>query len=94
MWDARTVASRLYLSEGRAAEVLLDLVSAKIVQVVASPSGGSQFKYEPVQPGIAELLDEVAHLYATDLVGVTTLVHARVDKRAVQFADAFRWKKD
>jgi hypothetical protein len=36
----------------------------------------------------------VAKAYATNLVAVTDVIHSRLDRRAQQFADAFRWRKD
>jgi len=52
------------------------------------------FTYAPAHPELAAVLDALADTYARDLLGVTALIHTRVDKRAQQFADAFRWKKD
>jgi hypothetical protein len=40
------------------------------------------------------MLEQVAQRYAADLVGVTDLIHSKIDKKAQQFADAFRWRKD
>jgi len=40
------------------------------------------------------LLDALAAAYTHNLVGVTDLIHSRVDKRAQQFADAFRFRKE
>lgn len=93
-WSANQVATRLYLAQAKAGEVLNALASAGVAQSVAATDGTWLYNYAPIQEGLAELIDEVAHFYASDLVGVTTLVHARLDKRAVQFADAFRWKKN
>lgn len=93
-WSAKEVANRLYLAEAKAGEVLGALASAGVATSALATDGTWLYFYSPLQEGLAELIDEVAHIYALDLVGVTTLVHARLDKRAVQFADVFRWKKD
>jgi hypothetical protein len=46
------------------------------------------------QPMLAERIDQLAAVYAQDLVGVTELIHSRADSRARQFADAFRLRKE
>lgn len=91
-WNARTVARRLYLGEAAAAALLKDLLGSGI----AAEESGSQephYRYAP-DPTLAAMIDKLAHQYAVDLVGVTSLIHSRMDKRAIQFADAFRWKKE
>ena len=87
-WSAGEAARRLYLPEPRAAELLAGLVGAGIA--VAEPAG---LRYAP-GPELAGMLDRLAAHYAADLVGVSDLIHSRVDKKAQQFADAFRIRKD
>lgn len=91
-WDARRAAARLYLRPGVARELLAQLASAGIA--AASPDREACFSYQPRSPELASLLDQIAVANAGDLVGVTELIHSRVDKRAQQFADAFRWRKE
>lgn len=91
-WDAATVARRLYLAEPQAAALLQALAASGIAQ--ASPETAGAMHYQPASPELAARLDQLARVYATNLVGVTDLIHSRVDKRAQQFADAFRWRKD
>jgi hypothetical protein len=88
-WTAQEAARRLYLAEPRAAELLADLGSAGIA---APESTGC--RYSPSTPELAEILDRLAAHYAADLVGISDLIHSRVDKKAQQFADAFRFRKD
>lgn len=89
-WDAPRLAARLYVAERKAAE-LLDLLAAG---GVATPEPGTAgVRYAPL-PDLADLLDRVARAYAADLVAVTDLIHSRVEKRAQQFADAFRFRKE
>ncbi|RYF55340.1 MAG: hypothetical protein EOO29_53920 [Comamonadaceae bacterium] len=89
-WDAFLVASRLYIGEPQALELLQALQAAGI----ASRTEQGQFQFAPGTPDLAAVLDAVAATYAANLVGVTQLIHSRIDKRAMQFADAFRWKKE
>jgi Mn-dependent DtxR family transcriptional regulator len=89
-WTASLLARRLYLPEPRAADLLASLQSGGIV--AASATGGA-CTYEP-RPELASMLERLAQLYATNLVAVTDLIHSSVDRRAYQFADAFRLRKD
>lgn len=88
-WDAVRLARRLYVPEPSAVELLQQLVAAGV-----AAREGEEVRYEPATAELAELIDAVAHQYAISLVAVTDLIHSRTGKRAQQFADAFRWRKD
>lgn len=87
-WAVPDVARRLYLTEPRVAELLQALAEAGVAQPAAAG-----FRYAPAQE-LRGLLDSVAAHYAADIVGVSDLIHSRAGKKAQQFADAFRWRKD
>lgn len=87
-WDAASLARRLYVTERTAIELLGQLRESGIGQ-----DGGGTVRYAPA-PELADLLDRLAHAYATDLVAVSSLIHSRIDRRAQQFADAFRFRKE
>ncbi len=87
-WDARRLAKRLYVGEPAAAALARALVEAGIARESAAG-----IRYAP-DAALAALLDAVATAYAADLVGVTSLIHARPDRRAQQFADAFRFRPE
>lgn len=89
-WDALTIARRLYVPEARAAELLRSLHAGGF----AVDEGGAGFRYQPRDEALQGMIERVDHLYATRLVEMTDLIHTRVEKRALQFADAFRWKKE
>lgn len=89
-WTAPLLARRLYLPEPRAIELLENLRAAGIV---AERNEERTYTYEP-EPALATMLEQLAHLYAANLVAVTDLIHSTVDRRAYQFADAFRLRKD
>ena len=92
-WDVRRVAARLYVSERQAAEVLSALAAAGIAH--GEDRGDTALvRYAPVTAELGERLDALARAYSANLVGVTSLIHSRTDKRAQQFADAFRLRKD
>lgn len=87
-WDAPTLARRLYVPQNRAADVLQQLAEAGFV---ASEADG--YRWRP-EPEAAERVSQLAAVYAENLLGVTELIHSREDRRARQFADAFRWRRD
>ena len=89
-WDSYRLAGRLYIGEGQALELLQAMQQAG---VVTRREDGS-FVYGPADAALVEVIDALANTYSQDLVGVTDLIHARLDKRAQQFANAFRWKKE
>ena len=87
-WSAADVARRLYLPETRAAELLQQLASAGVASGAVDA-----YRYQPAAAELRDMLDRLAAQYAADLVGVSDLIHSG-DKKARQFADAFRWRKD
>lgn len=89
-WDSFNVASRLYIGEGQA----LDLLQAMHQAGIARREPDGRFVYAPATPELLAVVDALALTYAHDLVGVTDLIHSRLDKRAQQFSGAFRWKKE
>lgn len=88
-WDAAQLARRLYVGERQAAELLQALQSSGI----AVAAGEGTVRYGP-EPALGGLVDQLAAAYAADLVTITDLIHSRIDKRAQQFADAFRFRKE
>jgi hypothetical protein len=89
-WDAAQLARRLYVPERNGMELIGLLRSSAIAR---SEGETHSVRYAPTAE-LAELLDRVAQAYATDLVAVTDLIHSRIDRRAQQFADAFRFRKE
>ena len=90
-WDAAQLARRLYIPERRGAELATQLRENGIAAAATAGEGG--IRYAPAAE-LATVLDAVAHAYATDLVTVSSLIHSGKDRRAQQFADAFRFRKD
>ena len=88
-WDAAELARRLYVPERNGAELLEQLRASGLAQASSEQAA----RYAPTAE-LADLIDQVAHAYASNLVAVTDLIHSRIDRRAQQFADAFRFRKD
>lgn len=97
-WSVRQVAQRLYVSEKKAHELLSELEAAGVVGRFLPDV--PQFRYQPATQELRRMLDGLAEVYAHHLVEVTHLIHSKTDKRdkwdkrAQNFADAFRWRKE
>jgi hypothetical protein len=88
-WDAAQLARRLYVPEQTGAELIALLRNSGM----AAEHGSGRIRYAPA-PELRDLVDQLAAAYAQDLVAVTRLIHSRIDRRAQQFADAFRFRKE
>ena len=89
-WDAQRLARRLYVPEKQADDLLQALAAAGVAE---QASDTKAYRYAPAED-LRAMLDALANAYAADLVTVTDLIHSRIDKRAQQFADAFRFRKE
>lgn len=87
--SAATLAERLYISDKLALSLLTDLSGGNLVA-----SAGDGYCYRPGTAALAQTIDDVAALYGRRLVDMTNLIHSRLDRKAQQFADAFKWRKD
>jgi hypothetical protein len=92
-WRRDTLARRLYVREKTAEDLLADLCTARIAVACPGP-GADSYRYAPADAGLRDRIDRLADLYATHLVEVTHLIHSSLDRKAQQFADAFKWRKD
>lgn len=90
-WTSSQLASRLYVPVTQAAQLLESLETSGIAALAPGTEGA--YSYRPSQE-LAELLDRVAAHYASNLLAITDLIHSSLNRRANQFADAFRWRKD
>ena len=54
----------------------------------------ASYRFSPTSGQLREMIDRVAAAYAAHLVDVTHLIHSKTGKKAQQFADAFKWRKD
>lgn len=89
-WDAAQLARRLYVSERIGLELVEQLRGAGMTVAAEQPGA---LRYGPTDE-LRALVDRLAQAYAHDLVTVTGLIHSRIDRRAQQFADAFRFRKE
>ncbi|MFC5462952.1 hypothetical protein [Massilia niabensis] len=92
-WQSATLAGRLYVRERTAEALLEDLARAGMAARCAGPPDDC-YQYQPSSPQLRERIDALADLYSRHLVEVTVLIHSSLDRKAQQFADAFRLRKD
>ncbi|MES2264104.1 MAG: hypothetical protein V4724_36790 [Pseudomonadota bacterium] len=91
-WDAAQVAQRLYLSETVARGLLANLVRDGVIQQDKNLPDRFRFGPQSVQQGA--MIEQLAVIYSRNLIGVSTLIHSKINRKAQQFADAFVWKKE
>ena len=92
-WRRDMLAARLYVREKTAEGLLDDLCQAGMAQR-CDDAEGDACRYQPDSEQLRERIDCLAELYAAHLVEVTLLIHSSLDRKAQQFADAFKWRKD
>jgi hypothetical protein len=92
-WHAATLAQRLYVRERTAQALLEDLCRAGMVAPCDVPRHDC-YQYQPSSEQLRERIDALAELYSRRLVEVTMLIHSSLDRKAQQFADAFKLRKD
>ncbi|HVL74536.1 MAG TPA: hypothetical protein VM406_00855 [Noviherbaspirillum sp.] len=80
-WNAVQLARRLYLSEVTASGLLRDLRSRGLV---TPAEHGEACRYAPADSRTCALIDRLAQLYSTNLVGISNLIHsvAQTDRTA------------
>jgi hypothetical protein len=88
-WSAVTLAQRLFVNPAVANELLSQLCESGLA-APTDPVGS--FRWNPDSP-VAHIVDKLAGVYAVNVVDVTGLIHARQERRAIRFADAFRLRK-
>ncbi|NML16062.1 hypothetical protein [Azohydromonas caseinilytica] len=85
------VARALYVPEATAAGIVQALQDVHLV--APDPADAQRLLYRPEDETLAALVDRLAAAYRADLIGITKLIHDRVQKNATRFADAFRLRK-
>lgn len=88
-WSAAELSRRLYVTPNLGEELLVQLADGGF----AVPGEQEKtWRWNAATP-LAPIVSELAEVYAENVVGVTELIHSRQDRRAQQFADAFRLRK-
>ncbi|MDB5793120.1 MAG: hypothetical protein JWQ80_3144 [Massilia sp.] len=92
-WHGDTLARRLYVRE-RTAQALLEELCRAGMAAPCAAAGSDCYRYQPDSSQLRERIDALADLYARHLVEVTHLIHSSLDRKAQQFANAFKLRKD
>ncbi len=92
--EAADVAGALYLQAHAAAELLTALRAAGFLQVVKPTETVPRYRYAPSGPAVTKTVARLAQAYASDLIGITNMIHDGTHKNAQRFADAFKLRKD
>ena len=87
-WAPEAVAARLYIAPADAAAVLERLAALGLLRKEVEG-----FRYGCAAPEAHEMVDRLASLYASHLIPITNLIHAKRENRIQQFADAFKLRK-
>lgn len=90
-WDRNELLQRLYLNDTVAQSLLADLMAGGIV--VNDTQEPTSYRFHPRTAELQEMLDLLSVVYPKNLVGVTNLIHSKVNRQAQLFADAFLLRK-
>lgn len=90
-WTRGEVAARLYVNEAKSSLLLTELCEAGVATHV---SNDDSYSYQPSSEEYHRMIGRLAKVYAENLVEVAQLIHSATGKKARQFADAFKWRKD
>lgn len=88
-WDAAEIAPQLYLTPAAAQALLDELLKNGVLSVDDVAQG--KLRYQPKTPEMALMIDQLATIYAHNLIEITHLIHAKLNKKAHKFANAFIW---
>jgi hypothetical protein len=91
-WTRDTLARRLYVRDKVAEGLLAELCRSGMAAPISA--NADAYCYRPREDVLRERIDRLADLYASHLVDITHLIHSTLDRKAQQFADAFKWRKD
>ena len=88
-WTPAGLARRLYIDNDATERLLADLAGAGFVHMDAD---GVRVALD--DPRIVEVLGQVSVFYARHVVEVAELIHSSSGRKAHNFADAFRLRKE
>jgi hypothetical protein len=87
-WTPRSVAQRLYVSEGEATDLLRRLHDEGLLAV-----NENSYRFDPQSAEQRQLVDRMADAYSRHLIPITNMIHAK-PRRIREFSDAFTFRKD
>lgn len=88
-WSPADAGARLYVSLPVATHVLTALAGRGLLR-----DEDGAFRYAPSPPALETVVADVATSYSAHLIAVTRLIHGKPAPSVLQFADAFRLRKE
>lgn len=92
LWDAAEIAPQLYLTHAAAQTLLDELVKNGVLSLDERVPG--KLRYQPKTAEMALMIEQLAQVYNHNLIEITHLIHAKLNKKAHKFANAFVWGKE
>jgi len=87
-WTAGTAATRLYVNESEAKNVLEHLCSNGLLSM-----SDDRFRFDCQNDDERQMVERLAESYTRHLIPVTNLIHAK-PRRLREFSDAFKIRKE
>ena len=91
-WTSEELASRLYIPLEKVSALLRDLVRLQII--AGSQTSPPKYSYLPRSEEQNELMRRIDETYRRDLVRISTMIHSKASSSVLEFARAFRFKKE
>jgi len=88
-WPIAELATRLYVSEAQASELVTELVQQQLAH-----REGATVRFAPGSADVDAAVNELGIVYSRQLVEVTQLIHSCTEQKAHRFADAFMIRKE
>ena len=89
-WDKHDLSRRLFVTEERAEAILVDLQH----QALIAASAPEHFRYAPADDSKRSSVDDLAVYYSRHIVEVASLLHAKLERQALEFSEAFRLRRE
>lgn len=90
-WTVSELAQRLYVPAAVAESLLRDLCQSAMLQ---GDHATAAYFFDAQTNPLGQTIERLAQLYSTHLVEITLLIHSKLDRKAQQFADAFKLRKE
>jgi predicted transcriptional regulator len=91
-WSVDEMARSLYVRSEVASKILESLVQRRLISV--NPDDASKYSYSPNDDEKNKLMVNVDAVYRKELTRISSLIHSKASAGVLDFARAFRFKKD
>jgi Mn-dependent DtxR family transcriptional regulator len=90
-WSKEELAKRLFIDANQAKDLLIQLNTRGLIK---KNDKTNLYQYHPYPAEMRDTINQLAAVYAKNLVEVTNLIHSNTERKAQKFANAFIWRKD